>query len=175
MRIPPLYVITAALCCACAGAPAASPVAAPVPAAAPSPATTPFVVVDPISICVYKDGAFAAVAATYDVQTGDTLVDGRPFAEVHPATTPPYAAGAEWFVRDEPFDRDYGPPLRAVKYRLPRVLSPREIVPVKPYRGVAVFAEAGITGEPEVIYVLVRPGCVFQPDHSLVEVGAVRG
>jgi hypothetical protein len=55
------------------------------------------------------------------------------------------------------------------------MLDPREITQVKPYRGVAVFAEAGIAGEPEVIYVLVRPGCVFQPYHSLVEVGAVRG
>ncbi|MBB4634197.1 hypothetical protein [Longimicrobium terrae] len=173
MRIPSLYAITAALCCACAGSPAVSPVAAPEPVAAP--ATAPPPEGEPISVCVYKDGALANIAVTYDLQTGDTLVDGRPFAEVHPTTTPPYAAGADWFVRDEPFDRDYGPPRRAVKYGLPRTLSPWEITPVKPYRGVAVFAEAGITGEPEVIYVLVRPGCVFQPYQSLVDVGAVRG
>lgn len=175
MRILSLYAITAALCCACAGSPAVPRVAAPEPVADPAPPSAPPPIVEPISICVYKDGALTDITVTYDPLTGDTLVDGRPFAEVHPTTAPPYAAAADWFVRDEPFDRDYGAPRRAVKYRTPRTLLPEQITQVKPYRGVAVFTEAGTTGEPEVIYVLVRPGCVFQPYHSLVEVGAVRG
>lgn len=43
------------------------------------------------------------------------------------------------------------------------------------FRGMPLFAEAGDTGIPAVLYVMVRPGCEFHPYQVDYVVGAVRG
>jgi hypothetical protein len=122
-------------------------------------------------VCVVENGALREVAAAYNTATGDTTVNGRAFAQAYPGTTG-YAAGATWFINNEPITvmgRRY------VKYGLPRVLGVNEVSRMGDYMGVPVFAEAGATGATEVIYLPVRPGCEFQPYQVDVKVGGVRG
>ncbi|HYW05999.1 MAG TPA: hypothetical protein VE913_03530, partial [Longimicrobium sp.] len=64
---------------------------------------------------------------------------------------------------------------RYVKYGLPRVLGVSEVSRVGEFQGVSLFAETGMTGRPEVIYVLVRPGCEFQPYNIEIKASGVRG
>ena len=62
-----------------------------------------------------------------------------------------------------------------MKYGLPRVLGVTEVSRVGDFMGVGVYAEAGATGTPDVIYIPVRPGCEFQPYQYEVKTGGVRG
>lgn len=153
----------------------------PVVAPPPPPAVQPPVVQPPpppppvttrdLRICVVESGALREVTATYNTATGDTTVNGRPFASAYPATSG-YAAGTTWFINNEPvtvMGRRY------VKYGLPRVLGVGEVARMGDVMGVPVFAEAGATGATEVIYLPVRPGCEFQPYQLDVKVGGVRG
>ncbi|HEX8696764.1 MAG TPA: hypothetical protein VF746_30375 [Longimicrobium sp.] len=162
---------------ACARTPAPAP-EPPVPPPAPPPPATPAPAPraaesQPISICVLRDGGLARIDVTYRPETGDTLVNGRPFSEAYPVTAPPYAAGADWFVRHEPVAIN-GRLL--AKYGLARVLYPEEVKRVGEYRGIAVFAETGATGPGyDVVYLMVRPGCEFQPYTNPSTVGEVRG
>lgn len=130
---------------------------------------------DQITICVYSDGKLREVPMKYVVETGDSLIGERRFSQVHPTTTPPYAAGAEWFVRKEPIVVGSGEHARKSPYGLGRVLGISEIEQVGEWRGVPVFAEAGATGTPDAVYLLVRPGCEFQPYRTESVVSAVRG
>ena len=44
------------------------------------------------------------------------------------------------------------------------------------HRGVPMFAELiANRANPEVVYFMLRPGCVFQPYQASYEVGPVRG
>lgn len=127
----------------------------------------------PVSIryCIVRDGQLAEVDAVYDAERADTLVEGRPLALAYPADALPYAAGTEWYINHEPITIGN---LRYPKYGLPRRLPARELRPAGQFRGVPVFAEAGVR-TPDVYYVPVRPGCEFQPYQSEAHVGAVRG
>jgi len=124
-----------------------------------------------IAVCVVKDGALASLPAAYDPATGDTTVDGRPFSQVHPDTVG-YAGGRQWYLAEVPirFERYH-----YVKYGIPRVLGMHEITPVAQYEGVPIFAEAGRTGPWEVLYLPERPGCMFQPYQTYIDVVGVRG
>jgi hypothetical protein len=124
------------------------------PAAQPTPAASV-----QIRVCVLAQGTLQEVNAQYNRATGDTIVNGRPFREVFP-TGPSYAAGAEWYINNEPITLARR---RYVKYGLPRVLGVNEVAAVGEYRGVRVFAEAGVQNPPELLYVPVRVGCEFQP------------
>ncbi|HEX8450535.1 MAG TPA: hypothetical protein VF647_00495 [Longimicrobium sp.] len=124
-----------------------------------------------IRYCVVRDGRLAEVDAVYDPQRADTLVDGRPVAMTYPADALPYASSAEWYINNEPIMMGNR---RVVKYGLPRRLPARQLQPAGEYRGVPVFAEAGVRA-PDVYYVPVRPGCEFQPYENTANVGAVRG
>ena len=111
-------------------------------------------------VCVVDARGVREVPARYNVTTGDTLVDGRPYAQAFP-TTAMYAESAAWYIDSEPMDRG---PHRYVRYGLPRVVPPGELVRHGEHRGVMIFAEARDTGErKEVLYAAVRPACEFQP------------
>ena len=127
--------------------------------AACAPSRAPQAIDAPVlQICVVEGGRLRLIDAEIDSLTGDTLVGGQPFASVHPTRTPPYAAMAEWFVRPRavPFGRHH-----YIPYAIPRVIAADLLQPVGEYAGVPLFAEAG-AGEPEILYIPVRPGCEFQ-------------
>jgi hypothetical protein len=126
---------------------------------------------DTVDICVIVDGQLREIAAKYDPESGDTTVDGRPLAETHPATSPPYLAGAEWYARDEmvEFERR-----RYVRYGSPRVVSPAPLTRVGEFRGIPIFAESRDSGL-RVVYALVNARCEFQPYWYAATVGEVRG
>lgn len=166
---------SAAVLGACGGA--AREPAAVAPAAAPPPPVGQTPRAD-IVVCVVQDGELRMVQAQYDTRTGDTLVDGRPFAAAYPDTIG-YAAGAAWYVTNEHMSLNGK---RYVKYGLPRVIGPHELTRAGEYRGVPLFAEKGKAvvqtehGQTsDFRYVPVRPGCEFQPYEYHANVGAVRG
>ena len=151
------------------------PVVVPPPPVAPPPAPPVTPPAPPstrtINVCVVDNGMLREVQATYTISSGDTTVNGRPFSEAYPATTG-YAANQPFYINNEPVMVDGR---RYVKYGLPRVLGVNEVTRAGETMGVSVFAEAGATGTPEVVYLPVRPGCEFQPYQLEVKAGAVRG
>lgn len=159
----------------CGGSPARvaeTPAPEPVPPA-PAPAAAP---ADDgwrdIVVCVADAEGARDVPARYNVVTGDTLVDGRPFAEAFPLTDA-YAANAPWYIANEGID--YGPAWYG-KYGIPRVVAANEARRVRDFRGVLVFTERDDPGEPySALYVAVRPGCEFQPYSWDLLIGGVRG
>jgi hypothetical protein len=130
---------------------------------------------DTLSICVILDGQIREVSATVRPATGDTLIGDRPYRELHPASSPPYAAGESWFVGMEPISAGKGRYSRKVRYGLPRVLRPSDLQRYGEYMGIPTFVESGSTGFPEVVYLPVSPGCVFQPYQSSFNGSEVRG
>jgi hypothetical protein len=124
---------------------------------------------DSVMVCVVRNGQLAEVRATVDGQTGDTLVNGRPFAELFPA--PQYLAAAAWAARGEwvIYDRR-----RYISYGTPRVLPATDLVRVGEYRGVPLFAR-NLEGAYRSVYLPTRPGCEFQLYHYNATVGEVRG
>ncbi|HST61730.1 MAG TPA: hypothetical protein VLK84_23725 [Longimicrobium sp.] len=171
--------LLAAMLSACGGA-ARQPAASVSPAPGPAPVAEPALIPRAdITVCVVQDGELRMVPAQYDTRTGDTLVDGRPFAAAYPDTVG-YAAGAEWYVNGEYITLDRK---RFVKSGLPRVILPHELLTrAGEYRGVPLFAEREKVVEvteqwqpSDIRYVPVRPGCEFQPYENGADVGAVRG
>ena len=112
-----------------------------------------------VATCILRDGGLVPVAAELDPRTGDTLVAGRPFAAAHPRTDE-YAQGRGWFAANEPM-RLYGYPY--LKYGPERRVPIDSIRPLTAYRGTSVFADTGALTPSHLLYVPVRPGCVFQP------------
>ncbi|HEX5872189.1 MAG TPA: hypothetical protein VFY65_17285, partial [Longimicrobium sp.] len=107
-------------------------VAPPPPVVAPPPPPNPM---REIRVCVVENGALREITAMYNTQTGDTTVNGQRI----PATMG-YAAGATWYINNEPItvmERRY------VRYGLPRVLGVNEVTRAGEFQGVSVFAEAG--------------------------------
>jgi len=162
----------------CSGAPdpVLDPPAAPAPP--PSPPTssaTPAPAGKPVALCVLEDGEIATVEGLVHPETGDTLVGGRPWREVFDEDSPPYAAGADWYVRDEMMPiPGRGAPLE--KYGLPRILAPGEVERYGTYRSFPLFVETGSKDEiADVVYVFVRPGCEFQTYLQAYTIGGVRG
>lgn len=126
---------------------------------------------DTTVLCVVRDGQLANVTATVHPQTGDTLVSGRPFAEVFPANAPHYLAAAEWAANGAwvVYDRR-----RYISYGTPRVMKPADLVRVGEFRGVPLFARTA-EGAYRSLYLPIRPGCEFQLYHFNATVGEVRG
>lgn len=115
---------------------------------------------DTISVCVVEGTMLKNVTATLDQVTGDTLLDGRTFSVVYPATSPPYAQTAGWFIASEPIVIANG---RYVwENDRPVVAPPHLLYFLETHREVPVFAEAGMR-EVDVIYVPTGPGCTFRP------------
>ena len=119
-----------------------------------------------------RGGEIANVEVSIDPQRGDTLLDGRAFAEAHPVEFPPYAAATPWYINHRPVEY-HGRIL--VKHSLPLVFAPHQLQPAGEFQGMPLFAEAGVSGIPDVVFVFVRPGCVFQAYQVDYSVGAVRG
>jgi hypothetical protein len=89
----------------------------------------------------------------------------RDSVRAEPLTLPippgaPAAAGADWFVDNEPI---LFAGIRYIKYALPRTLAPGDVTRVGTLHGVGLYAETGETGSAEVLYVPVAPGFEFQP------------
>ena len=126
-----------------------------------------------LRVCVMEEGMPRHVQMLYNPMTGDSVIDGRPFAEVHPVT-PAFAADKDWYVQNELVVLDGR---RFVKYGRTRILGPGRVVPLgTAYRGVPVYTEAGDHAFPAaVLYVPVRPGCEFQSYQWDLVTGGVRG
>jgi hypothetical protein len=124
-----------------------------------------------IHVCVLEDGRLRAVRAAYDPAGGDTLYGGRPFRDAFPDTAG-YAASERWYLENETISWERR---RYIKYGLPRILAPRELLPGGRHGGVAFFIEAGTEGTPGIIYVPTRPGCEFQAYQWDLMGGGVRG
>lgn len=145
------------------------------PAPTPRPAQPPIVdtVLRPLTVCVVREGELAEVTTEYNILNGDSTIGGRPFREVHPADPPAYAANATWMIENEPI-----PYMRRryVRYGRVRVIRRESLVRVGEHRGTPLFAAAGrVTPRPEILYVPVASGCVFQVYEDNATVGAVRG
>jgi hypothetical protein len=124
---------------------------------------------------VLEDGEIATVEGVIHPETGDTLVGGRRWREVFDENSPPYAAGAEWYVRGE-MVRIPGRGADLEKYGLSRVLAPKELQRYGSFRGLPLFVEAGYEDKiADVVYLFVRPGCEFQTYLQAYTVGGVRG
>ncbi|HET7459674.1 MAG TPA: hypothetical protein VFJ82_00445 [Longimicrobium sp.] len=157
----------------CRAATVAAPAPEPLPAPPPPPArSTAPIIGDPIPLCVVKGGRITIIYPGYVPSSGDTTVNDRPWREAYPLTDE-YLARAPWYVANEPIVLSGH---RYVKYGLPRVLSPEDVVAVRTYRGVMVFAEPDADRDrPEVVYLPVHPSCEFQPYQISEDAGAVRG
>jgi hypothetical protein len=162
--VRPIPLLAIAFCAACAGsaAPVSTPAPAPLPAAESTRRTdAQYPVYDEqATVCVLRDGRLEKVPIEYNTATGDTTYEGVPFSQAFPLSDD-YAARAEWFIDNEPIP--FRPPWPHVKYGYPRVMGVHEIVRVGEHRGVGIYVVARDTVDPQVIYVPVRPGCVFQP------------
>ncbi|MDR0788549.1 MAG: hypothetical protein LBG44_11910 [Gemmatimonadota bacterium] len=146
-------------------------VLAPVVPVPPAPAPPPPPAERAIQVCVVDNGQLGMISAVYRPATGDTLVNGRPFNEVHPVTVPNYAAGASWFLQSNEITFNNN---AHVKYGVTRMITPAQLQRVGEYQGTPVFAEANTTAPWQVVYLPVRPGCEFQP-YQLREVIRPRG
>lgn len=113
-----------------------------------------------LRLCVLLDDDLRYVAGQRHLLTGDTLVDGKPFRNVYPASTPPYALNAPWLYKELITLRGatytaYGPP---------QILTPDGLIRVGEFRGIPLFAEEGTqNSRPGMLLVPLRPGCEFQP------------
>jgi hypothetical protein len=159
---------------------AAAPDAVPAPATPSSSVSAPtweFQVgacshhVGCMEVCVLRSGRLEPVAVFYNVTTGDTIYRGRPFSAAFPVDST-YAANASWYRKSEVITTPVG---RFVKYGLPRLLGTTDVVPVATFNGVTIFAEPRANlRRPDVIYIPVRPGCLFQPyNHGEINSGVV--
>jgi hypothetical protein len=118
----------------------------------------------PIRVCILEAGQLREVDAMVNPTTGDTMAvvgaERRRFREAFPATTG-YAAGADFFVQDRPIrfrNRNY------VRFGLTRIIPTTDVRPIGDFQGATLFAETAANMQnPDVVYVLVRPGCEFQP------------
>jgi len=141
------------------------------PVAPPPPPPPPPVETVAMRVCVIENNMLREVEAMYNPATGDTTVAGQPFSSAFPATAG-YAAGANWYINNEPITIGGR---RFVKFGLPRVVSVTDVTRTGEYQGVGVYTDATATGTPDVVYIPVRPGCEFQPYQYEVPARGVRG
>jgi hypothetical protein len=126
---------------------------------------------DSVLLCAVRDGVLVGVQAEVNSLTGDTLIEGRPVAEVMDPEQPPYAGTTAWHRGFEPIIvRGYQYPTEG---SLPRHILPYELRsdPIDYFKGIPVFVEAGVDHIEEdggVYYVLVSPDCRFQPYYRAV-------
>lgn len=146
---------------ACAGCARGTPPPATEPAhvvAAPVEPPVPRLSNRDILYCVVRNGELVLVRLEYNTRNSDSTYQGVLIAQAFPLDST-YAEAAEWFAANEPIRMDGR---TFVGYGDPRVLGIQELTPVGTYRAVRVFAAAGGHLPPSVVYLPVRPGCVFQ-------------
>jgi hypothetical protein len=122
-----------------------------------------------ISVCMVQGGQLVQSTATLDVTTGDTA--WAPPGQPVPTSTA-YAAGAMWFIRNEPLIVEGS---SYVKYGTPRVVPREELERAGELGGVPLFVDDPLPRPAEVLYVPVRPGCVFQVYMLEPRLNGVRG
>lgn len=155
-----LLIAALALAACAGGREVPAPAPSPLPAAEPPPAVTmPSLRIHTLRACLVQNGALTEVTFSYDILTGDSLYQGVPFSQAFPLHDG-YAAEARWFIDNEPIP--FTRPWAHVKYGYPRVMGVHEIVRAGEHRGVGIYVAVGDTVDPQVIYVPVRPGCLFQ-------------
>lgn len=116
----------------------------------------------PFYLCVVVDRGIRVLEARVDEATGDTLVQGRRYTDLYQNGSPPYTE------RGETLRVGQTVVLGGHRYAASQpeqTLLPGQIRYLEwymEYEGVPVFAERGEASTPPVIYVPVRPGCVFQ-------------
>jgi hypothetical protein len=94
------------------------------------------------------------------------LIDGTPFRRVHAETAPPYAASAPWYRNGRPVVHGGD-----VYYQngLTRELSAHELERVGEFEKVPLFGLADPSSDEEgLLFVPVRPGCMFQPYNRFI-------
>lgn len=148
--------------------------------------TAPPVGARTVRLCGAVEGKLRDFTGWIDPATGDTLVSGRRFRDVFPAK---YAGGRPWFERRETLS---GHLVRYRPYGLPRTLAPGDLKQpglelAHTLDGIEIFAtlprhadrdRARRTGglwSPEMLYVPVHAGCVFQVYEDPSDIGEVRG
>lgn len=114
---------------------------------------------DTIPICVIRGDSLDLVSAVIVRETGDTLVDGVPFSQRYANVSPPYAASAAWFAENQPIN--FGGRWYYGGNHPPQTISRDLLALVGHYSDVPIYAEMG-DSLPEILYVPIRPGCVFQ-------------
>jgi hypothetical protein len=113
---------------------------------------------DTFQVCVVEGHSLRLIRAVHGPGAGDTLVGGRPFSERYPAHAPPYAQGATWFQHHTPIRLggwlyEASTPGRFIA---PELLRPLNVSHFE----TPLFAAADDT-LPAIIYIPVRPGCIF--------------
>lgn len=112
-------------------------------------------------LCVVHDRQVMLVDAEIDA-SGDTLIAGRRYEEVHAASSPPYAQGLLQFDPRRRLEI-HGSVYVANR---PAQTIPLEVVGALRYytaiEGVPIFYEPLGESRPAVVYIPVRPECVFQ-------------
>jgi hypothetical protein len=132
---------------------------------APAPARSNLPGVDQLDrvrgqVCVVVGDSIRMITVTRSPTTGDTLADGVPFMDAHPASNPPYADEA-WYRAHEPV-RFAGHPY--ARNHPPQEIPGRLLRLAGKYEGISIFkAMDERANPPSYIYLPLRPGCVFQP------------
>ena len=117
------------------------------------------------------------VSAKQVVETGEVVItDGDrrlPLAERYPVTVRNgYAQGESWFIGNAPIRysgaeyRQYGPQ---------REIRPTDVMRGRDVAGVPVFLDPRDSSPPEILYVPVAPGCIFQPYRAVEGIRRIRG
>lgn len=117
-----------------------------------------------IVVCVVDRGELRQVSALLDPATGDTatLAGGAFRAAYGPGSQ--YAAAHSWFVAAGTLRLPSGKYRRQGPTRVIRADALRRIGWYPDAKqGVAVYAAAQDGPDPRLVYLPVRPGCVFQP------------
>jgi hypothetical protein len=123
-----------------------------------------------IEVCVVQGGELVRVRARYSTLTGDTVF---PTPDSSAAGSGGYAAEKAWYDQNELITLQAD---RYLKLGIVREMRPGDLVRVGEYGGVPLFVDAGEPARPpEMVYVPVRTGCVFQPYARDLLLGGVRG
>lgn len=124
----------------------------------------------PVKVCVIDQTGHREVEALYRPASGDTVIlqggGPVPLEAAYPSATE-YAEGKRWYTdlgTIHLLGRRYEPYLKL------RTVTPTNLRPggnvlhrAATYDGVAVFAERSDSDPPKLLYLPVRPGCLFQP------------
>jgi hypothetical protein len=114
---------------------------------------------DTLLICVVEGGTLRPIRAVHRPEIGDTLIDGAPFSQRYPVHSPPYAQGAPWFERQSPIRMGEW----VYEASTPgRYIAPELLRPLNVYHLQTPLFAAADDPLPEIIYIPVRPGCIFQ-------------
>lgn len=113
------------------------------------------------SLCVIENGELVSTPVSISSESGDTLINGINYRELHPESSPSYAADTGWFKNKEAIM------FNGVRYAMegnPRRVSRWELMRDGDFRSLSVFRtlDEGNQKVTEHLVIPVRPGCIFQ-------------